>query len=208
MRTLLRVAMAAALLTSPAAAQTGPSFDCAKASHEVERVICSDPDLSVLDRELAAVYGAARSGPDMNQARQAELTARQRRWIDSRNGCGQASELTACITASYGQRILELKTHYAGAAGNGGQISFGPVTYACDAPVYGLEVVFINGPVVRWAVVSWEDNAVMLVETLADDGTRYAPSLWGDPFEFWMWHDDASFTQPGQPALGCVRTQG
>ena len=65
MRTVLRAVIAAALLTSPAADQTDPSFDCTQALHGVERVICFDPDLSVLDRELAAVYRAAQSGPDM-----------------------------------------------------------------------------------------------------------------------------------------------
>lgn len=215
MRLLLRAALAAVLLapfTAPAVAQSvsqsGPSFDCSKAGNQVERAICADPDLAVLDRELAAVYGAAQAGPDMDQARQSELTARQRTWLGSRNGCAQSAELSACVTASYGQRILELKTYYAGAFGHGGINSYGPVTYDCDPPVYALSVVFINGPVTRWAVVSWEDNAVTLIEALAVDGTRYTPTPWGEPFEFQMWHDDAAFTRPGQPTSACTQTRG
>ena len=35
-----------------------PSFDCAKAKTEVEKLICSDPELARLDREMADKYNA------------------------------------------------------------------------------------------------------------------------------------------------------
>lgn len=201
-------AVAAAVLACPAAAQTGPSYDCSRAQTAVEHAICADPDLSLLDREIAALYGAAQAGPDMDATRQAELTSRQRGWIDSRNGCASAPDLTPCVTAIYGQRILELKSHYQGASGDAGPVSFGPVPYACDAPVHGLTAVFINGPVTRWAVVSWDDNAVTLMETVAVSGNHYTPSVFGDPFDFWTSHDEARFTIPGQPEVGCIQPQG
>ncbi|MGY3123091.1 uncharacterized protein ACVWXQ_007028 [Bradyrhizobium sp. S3.14.4] len=34
----------------------GPSFDCATAKREVEKVICADPQLGVLDRQIAETY--------------------------------------------------------------------------------------------------------------------------------------------------------
>lgn len=34
----------------------GPSFDCATAKREVEQVICADPQLGVLDRQIAEAY--------------------------------------------------------------------------------------------------------------------------------------------------------
>lgn len=34
----------------------GPSFDCAAAKREVEKVICADPQLGVLDRQIAETY--------------------------------------------------------------------------------------------------------------------------------------------------------
>ncbi|KRQ00236.1 tetratricopeptide repeat protein [Bradyrhizobium manausense] len=34
----------------------GPSFDCASAKREVEKVICADPQLGALDRQLAEAY--------------------------------------------------------------------------------------------------------------------------------------------------------
>jgi len=47
-----------ALIVTPAAAQSGPSFDCAKASSEVELAICAMPQLAAADREMAAIYTA------------------------------------------------------------------------------------------------------------------------------------------------------
>ena len=201
-------AAAATFLALPATAQSGPSFNCGGALNPVEQAICRDPDLAILDREIAALYQAAQLGPDMDAGRQSELTARQRGWIASRDGCTSAPELSACVTAVYGQRIYELKTYYAGANGDAGRVSFGPVPYTCDAPVHGLSAVFINGPVTRWAVVSWDDNAVTLVATTSDDGEAFAPSVFGDPFRFWISHDEALFAIPGQPEVACVQPQG
>ncbi|MDO7842652.1 lysozyme inhibitor LprI family protein [Sphingomonas immobilis] len=39
-----------------AAAAGGPSFDCAKASHPLEKTICASPKLSKLDADVAALY--------------------------------------------------------------------------------------------------------------------------------------------------------
>lgn len=43
----------------PARAQTAPSFDCAKASTEVEKTICASPDLAKADVALSDAYRAA-----------------------------------------------------------------------------------------------------------------------------------------------------
>lgn len=207
MTNLLRIAVFTILLAAPATAQTGPSFDCAQAPGEVEQVICDDPGLAALDRELARLYAFALIGDDMTPERQRELIALQRGWIMGRDGCWQADGLIPCVTASYGQRILELKTYYAGATGENGRTSFGPINYLCDAGAPQLSVVFIDGPV-TWAVVSWDDNALMLDGSATDPGNQYGPSVFGDPFEFRMSHDEATFTVPGQGVWTCIQNQG
>lgn len=70
-----------------------PSFDCAKAKTEVEKLICSDPELARLDREMADKYNAMyqqmrKENPDLDQYNQdyPKLFARrQKRWIEIRN---------------------------------------------------------------------------------------------------------------------------
>lgn len=42
----------------------GPSFDCARATTEVERVICADPALGLLDRRMAARFSVLRQELD------------------------------------------------------------------------------------------------------------------------------------------------
>jgi uncharacterized protein YecT (DUF1311 family) len=82
-----------------AAAAPGPSFDCARASGEVEQLLCSDPSLARLDRQLAAVYRAATAKARGRPA--ALLRAEQRGWVKGRNDCWKASGQPTWITASW-----------------------------------------------------------------------------------------------------------
>ncbi|KJV08470.1 hypothetical protein VZ95_17585, partial [Elstera litoralis] len=67
------------LITSKAVAAESPSFDCGKASTEIEKAICASPELSTADRVMAGAYGAvlARASKEAKDL----LRADQRRWI-------------------------------------------------------------------------------------------------------------------------------
>lgn len=80
--------------------QASPSFDCSKATTAVEKTICSNAQLSSLDRELSVLY--KEFGSEQRDA--------QRAWIKQRNLC-QAD--TACLVSSYRDRISSIKTHTA-----------------------------------------------------------------------------------------------
>src|SRR5688500_11450701 len=83
-----------------------PSFDCAEARLDAERMICANPALARRDRALALLYrGAAPQPPLFRQS--------QRRWLAARNDCGTE----ACVAAAYDARIAAI-------AGNS---QFGPV---------------------------------------------------------------------------------
>src|SRR5215217_476809 len=58
----------------------GPSFDCTKATYRSERMVCSSPDLAVLDLAMANAYrdAAARVG---TKGRKATLRNLQNRWL-------------------------------------------------------------------------------------------------------------------------------
>lgn len=204
---ILFFALVASFFALSAAAQSGPSFDCNRASTHIENVICWDPDVGDLDGEMARLYSLAQTGPDMTRARLDELVALQRNWLMSRDSCAGAQQLRACLLAAYGQRILELRTYYAGARVDETGVSFGPVAYQCDALPAPLQATFINLRT-SYAMVSWEDNAVMLVNSTAADGAKYGPSVWGDPITFWTWHDEATFSLPGQGDTKCIQLRG
>ena len=91
------VAMIVIPLTSQAA-----SFDCKKASTEVEQAICADPELSKLDEQLSKIYKQAlQKGP------KAKMQAAQKEWLKERNTrCGAYA---ACLQYQYYRRIAQLE---------------------------------------------------------------------------------------------------
>jgi uncharacterized protein len=65
------------LLASLTLQTLAASFDCAKASTAIEKSICQDADLSVLDEELENAYRKAIQNPSIEKA----LQVQQRAWI-------------------------------------------------------------------------------------------------------------------------------
>ncbi len=62
--------LAAGCLAAPLAQAAHPSFDCSKATHEVEQIICKDADLAALDQSLAELYATLmKNSPASEHAR-------------------------------------------------------------------------------------------------------------------------------------------
>ena len=84
-----------------------PSFDCSKASHEVEELICKDPQLAALDRSLAERYAVVMKNTPADE--QKLLKAQQRGWVKGRNDCWKSDDQRGCVKDEYEVRISELK---------------------------------------------------------------------------------------------------
>lgn len=81
---------------------TAASFPCDKASTAVEKTICAQKDLSVLDDALGRYYAAARGALGKGEAC---LAADQRAWIrGTRDACKDA----ACLKRAYLERLAVL----------------------------------------------------------------------------------------------------
>lgn len=86
------------------------SFDCGKASTTVEKLICSNDQLSKLDEELAEIYGSAAK----EEKGGSEIKNSQRVWLESRNNCAispyakNENWLTSCITHQYEYRLAAI----------------------------------------------------------------------------------------------------
>lgn len=81
------------------------SFDCAKASSKVEKLICSDGNTANADSELADTYRAALSRSNDKPA----LKQAQRDWIAQvRNACGDTDCLTR-VTEARVQALTAMK---------------------------------------------------------------------------------------------------
>lgn len=85
-----------------------PSFDCAKASTHVERLICADSELADKDRQVSATYKTwiqrVKKGEMIDPID--EIVADQKAWLQRRNACTTA----ACVSEAYDDRIGELPT--------------------------------------------------------------------------------------------------
>lgn len=79
----------------------GASFDCAQAKSFAEKSICSDPELSKLDDNLAVRYREV-----LNKNRdQKSVRTDQREWLRERNTCSS----TSCLSKTYKLRIDQLQ---------------------------------------------------------------------------------------------------
>ena len=82
--------------------ETGPSFDCAKASSTAENRVCANPALAALDRDLNQIYLAVRT-----PANQTALRMDQLAWLKSRAGCINDE----CLKTVYEKRIGRLRQY-------------------------------------------------------------------------------------------------
>jgi uncharacterized protein len=164
----------------PAAQPASPSFDCAKASGEVEELICKDAGLAALDRKLAGVYeNASKNWPADIASGQKVL---QRGWIKGRNDCWKAEDKRDCVEYSYRTRIVELQIQ-------SGQLEAPtPVGYVCKGeegkPFFAA---FYQQTDPAIAVVTFGDDQVILFLEPAGSGAKYvAPNV-----ELWEHHGEA-----------------
>jgi len=88
----------------------GPSFDCEKASDPTATTICSNADLSLLDRQMAILYYSR-----TNYATDSDVREQQRAWIRDRDASCVAD--VVCLRAKYEERIQQLQQEGGGANG-------------------------------------------------------------------------------------------
>ena len=187
------------LLASPALAQSGPAFDCSKAEHEIETLICQDEELAAKDRKLAEVYseaikvmeGVDAGGPEAIQ----ELKTFQRGWIGGRNDCWKAEDKRQCTADIYDRRIAELQAEYF--LVEGGE----PVFYTCNGnPADEIVATFIptEPPSVR---LERGDTTKVGILSPAASGSRYDADF---GVFFWVQGDEAQVAWPQENEFNCV----
>lgn len=180
-------------------AQEGPTFDCAKATHEAEIAICENAELAALDRRLAETYGAALAaaeGLDAGaEAAAAELKAYQRGWIGGRNACWKDSDIVACISDAYLRREAELVAMWML------EEPVGTSVWMCDG---GPEVVtmFFDTPLPS-ARMEVGDSIDVATVTRTASGTKYEGSFGRS---IWIKGNEALYREasPNDAEYGCV----
>ena len=93
-------------LSVPAVA-VQPSFDCSKATHEIEKLICNDDELAALDITLNDLYKKVYDNTPA--AAQKRFKSEQVGWWKGRNDCWKSDDQRVCVKSVYETRINELK---------------------------------------------------------------------------------------------------
>ena len=88
------------------------SFDCDKAQSKVEKLICSDPELSKLDENLGEEFQYARRFnfelPKVPEGQDSALVKEQKHWLRERKRCADS----ACLKSAYEKRLEVLSNPY------------------------------------------------------------------------------------------------
>lgn len=93
--------------TSVQPAVFSPSFNCAKASIDAERLICSNQELAALDVDLMAVYKEFANDYSHDKDEKNTLKKEQNDWMkNERNICSTSD----CMAKAYRSRIEDLES--------------------------------------------------------------------------------------------------
>jgi len=89
----------------PDSAQIRPSFDCARVTSKAEQMVCSSPELAVLDLSVANAYRDAMARSQTDYARR-QLKDAQVFWLQE---VGDKCQDAACVKAAYEVRERQLR---------------------------------------------------------------------------------------------------
>ncbi|MGR4876755.1 MliC family protein [Pseudoxanthomonas sp. LARHCG66] len=156
--------------TAPALAP--PSFDCAKAASEAEKLVCTDAELAALDRQLATRYAEAKDADP----------AMQRGWVKGRDECWKADDVRLCVLESYRTRLVELAIHAPGL------VVQKAVEYRCDDNSKPFTMTFYNDLDPAAAVMTWGNDQAIVFPHPAASGAKYGRS----GIEYWEHQGEAS----------------
>ncbi len=154
---------AAPAVVPPPTGPVTPSFDCSKAEHEAEQLVCSDYGLAALDNRLAEVYATELAKPGASK----ELAARQRGWVKGRDECWKADDKKLCVEEAYRTRIAYLQINSPGA------MAATAVEFTCDDNSKPFTMAYYNDYDDKPAVATLGNDQAIVFPQPAASGTQY-----------------------------------
>lgn len=180
----------------PAAVQ--PSFDCAKSQGTVEKLICGNGALAMLDRESTRLFDLARAGPDHGK-----VVASQNAWLKRRDDCASSTDKERCVSESYVKRIAALLHDYPLTRTSKNGLSIGPFTATCQGYGKPVQVTFVNSTP-SFVHITSGDVSVVLKQALSADGARYEAQFPKGQARLWNKGDTAQIAFPGGKDMNCT----
>lgn len=188
-----------------AAAQQAPSFNCDNAQSSAEELVCSNPKLAQLDRQVDTRFKEAlevvRKLDAGAQEAEKELRAYQRGWIGGRDECWKSDDLESCVRLSYRQRHAELVARYLL------EDATAIATWQCgDTPANELVTFFFDTELPSVRIERGDSISVGYISRTAS-GSRYD----ADFGRFiWIKGDEAQYREPDPDGTeySCVAVKG
>lgn len=140
------------------------SLDCAKPANPAQQMVCSDPKLTDLDRQVQDAYQQAlnRGGAD-----KPALAAAQNSWATTRDQCAQNVDMPTCLLDSYRTRLVQL------AIADPASVAPPVIAYRCPAEDGPLTAQFYNQFDPKAAVLNWKGDQYIVFVELSGSGARY-----------------------------------
>lgn len=166
------------------------SFDCGRAKGQAQELVCGDPGLAAMDREVARL------------AKLAVEPAAAADWALKRDDCWKSDELRQCVMAA---AMLEIHRLRKGSdiARTGEGLSVGPVAFACKGISGPVLATFVNSDPGA-VTLEWGGQGIAIDQVTTASGARYDGRWDGRPISFWNKGDEATLTVAGKGDLQCV----
>ncbi|GAA3851731.1 MliC family protein [[Pseudomonas] carboxydohydrogena] len=184
-------------------AEASPAgFDCAKANTRIEKIVCGNPTLAMLDRETTRVLTLTREDASVSQP---NILKDQDNWLKQRNECLSSTDRERCLADSYVGRISALRADSPTARAAKAGISLGPFNAECDNGNASLTVVFVNSKP-SYAYVAGRKDAIVLKQALSGSGARYEAQYPKGQARLWNKGNAAQIALPGGRDMSCTMT--
>ena len=167
----------------------GPSFDCRRATSEVNRMICASSELSALDRKLASDYESTVHQGNIDGKK---LQLEEGRWLrETRNAC----TTEACLKSAYraqDEAILDMSLRAASPAAYDDSRPFLAPVPALSAARALIGTSCDGGPSQPLAGTS---SIKGFHPVIAREGYVVPLSVSGYPFAFWLVRSESTPSQ-------------
>lgn len=190
---------------APASAQAvavQAGFDCTRAEAPIEKLICGNPTLAMLDRETTRVLTLTREDASVSQP---NILKDQDSWLKQRNECMTSTDKERCLADSYVGRISALRADSRAVRAAKAGISLGPFNAVCDNGNTSLTVVFVNSKP-SYAYVAGRKDTIVLKQALSGSGARYEAQYPKGQARLWNKGNAAQIALPGGKDMGCTMT--
>lgn len=182
---------------------TAPTFACEGENlSQVEKLICSAPDLMARDQKMGAVFKEALSKAQALDAGASQvvktLQAYQRGWIKGRDECWKAGEeIKTCVQETYDRRTAALVGQWMLAQ------PYASYRYVCEnAQANEFQATFYDSYPLGSVAIEYGDQREIFVATPAASGSKYSASagkvFWGKGLQATFIWDQT------KPAQACV----